>query len=142
MAGAMRGRTEVLGRFSAELEDRHRWERIVLGKAHSEAVRRIERKAGEAYRSGLEGSEERAREAARRDELAVYDRYRGEDWDRLKRSASEERIEQARELYGEGAYERMKRAEERASRPMLPSQYPSREGPERSGPERDYGPSR
>ena len=56
MAGAMRGRTEVLGRFSAELEDRHRWERIVLGKAHSEAVRRIERKAGEAYRSGLEGS--------------------------------------------------------------------------------------
>ena len=38
MAGAMRGRTEVLGRFSAELEDRHRWERIVLGKAHAEAV--------------------------------------------------------------------------------------------------------
>ena len=40
-------------------------ERIVWGKAHSEAVRRIERKAGEAYRSGMEGSEERAREAAR-----------------------------------------------------------------------------
>ncbi len=61
---------------------------------------------------------------------------------RLSRLVWEERMEQARELYGEGAYERMKRAEERASRPMLPSQYPSREGPERSGPERDYGPSR
>ena len=65
IGGAIRGRAEVLGRFSAELEGRHRWERIVLGKAHSEAVRGIERKAGEAYRSGMEGSEERAREAAR-----------------------------------------------------------------------------
>ena len=67
IGGAIRGRAEVLGRFSAELEGRHRWERIVLGKAHSEAVRGIERKAGEAYRSGMEGSEERAREAARTD---------------------------------------------------------------------------
>ena len=52
----------MLGRFSAELEGRHRWERIVLGKAHSKAVRGIEREAGEAYRSGMEGSQERARE--------------------------------------------------------------------------------
>ena len=139
MAGAMRGRTEVLGRFSAELGQRQRRERVSVGKVHSEAVRRIERKAGEAYRSGLEGSQERAREAA--DGRTVY--YNPSiDGYRLSRLVWEERIEQARELYGEGAYERMKRAEERASRPMLPSQYPSREGPERSGPERDYGPSR
>ena len=65
IGGAIRGRTEVLGRFRAELEDRLRWERVSLGKAHSEAVRGIESKAGEFYRAGLEGSEKRAREAAR-----------------------------------------------------------------------------
>ena len=42
IGGAIRGRTEVLGRFRAELEDRLRWERVSLGKAHSEAVRGIE----------------------------------------------------------------------------------------------------
>ena len=44
----------MLGRFRAELEDRLRWERISLGKAHSEAVREIESLAGEVYRSGPE----------------------------------------------------------------------------------------
>ena len=60
LTGAIRGRTEVLRRFRAELEGRQRQERVVLGKAHSEAVREIERKEGAAYRSGMEGSEERA----------------------------------------------------------------------------------
>ena len=46
IGGTIRGRTEVLGRFRAELEDRLRWERVSLGKAHSEAVRGIESKAG------------------------------------------------------------------------------------------------
>ena len=32
IGGAIRGRTEVLGRFRAELEDRLRWERVSLGK--------------------------------------------------------------------------------------------------------------
>ena len=49
----IRGRTEVLGRFRAELETRQRLERISLGKAHSEAVRKIESLAGEVYRSGI-----------------------------------------------------------------------------------------
>ena len=71
IGGAIRGRTEVLGRFRAELEDRLRWERVSLGKAHSEAVRGIESKAGEVYRGGMEGSEERAREAARSDGLLL-----------------------------------------------------------------------
>ena len=52
IGGAIRGRTEVLGRFRAELEDRLRGERVSLGKAHSEAVRGIESKAGEVYRYG------------------------------------------------------------------------------------------
>ena len=148
----------MLGRFREELEDRLRWERVSLGKEHSEAVRGIESKAGEFYRGGMEGSEKRAREAVRRDELAVYDRYRGEDWDRLKRSASEERMEQVREIDGEQAYEKMMRAMEEASQekarqaerarqvekslkfPAL--KRPERRGPERSGPERDFGPSR
>ena len=152
IGGTIRGRTEVLGRFRAELEDRQRWERISLGKAHSEAVCEIESLAGEAYRSWMEGAEERAREATRRDALAVYDRYRGGDWDRLKRSASEERMEQVWEIDGEQAYEKMMRAMEKASQEKarqversskLPARKkPERRGPERSGPERDFGPSR
>ena len=94
IGGTIRGRTEVLGRFREEFEHRQRWERVSLGKAHSEAVREIESKAGGVYRSWMEGAEERAREAARRDGLSVYYHYRGEDWYRLKRSAVAERARQ------------------------------------------------
>ena len=72
IGGTIRGRTEVMGRFREELEDRLRWERVSLGKAHSEAVRGIESKAGGVYRSGMEGAEGRACEAVRRDELEVH----------------------------------------------------------------------
>ena len=146
LGGALRGRTEVLGRFRAELEGRYRWERVVLGKAHSEAVRGIERKEGEAYRSGMEGSKERAWEAARTDGRSVhYDP--SIDWYTLNRRVWEERMEQVREIDGEQAYEKMRRAVERARQPLTPSHVPSRSGsersgPERGGPERDYGPSR
>ena len=105
-------------------------------------VRGIERKEGEAHRSGMEGSKERAREAARTDGRSMLydpsiDRYaRGSVW--------EERMELVRELDGEQAYEKMRRALERASQPLTPSQFPSRDRPERPGPERDFdfGPSR
>ena len=53
IGGAIRGDKEVLGRFRAELEDRLRWQRVSLGKEHSEAVRGIESKAGEFYRDCL-----------------------------------------------------------------------------------------
>ena len=152
----------VLGRFRAELEDRQRLERISLGKAHSEAVRKIESLAGEVYRGGMEGAEGRAREATRRDPLAVYNRYRGGDRGRLKRSASEERMEQVREFDGEQAYEKMMRAMEEARQEKArqaeraraverarlewarqeTARSRERRGPERSGPERDFGPSR
>ena len=149
-------------------------ERISLGKAHSEAVRKIESLAGEVYRGDfgrsletrqrldMEGAEGRAREATRRDPLAVYDRYRGGDRDRLKRSASEERMEQVREFDGEQAYEKMMREMEKARQEKArqaemarqverarlewarqeTARSRERRGPERGGPERDYGPSR
>ena len=163
IGGTIRGRTEVLGRFRAELETRQRLERISLGKAHSEAVRKIESLACGVYRSGMEGAEGRAREATRRDPLAVYDRYRGGDRYRLKRSASEERMEQVREFDGEQAYEKMMRDMEKAdqekarqaerarqverarlewARQETARQSKERRGPERSGPKRDFGPSR
>ena len=152
---AIRGRTEVLGRFRSELEDRLRWERISLGKAHSEAVRGIESKAGEFYRGGMEGSEKRAREAARSDGLLLDSYRRPDEFYRLKYSMLEERLEQVREIDGEQAYEKMRRAVEKASQEKarqarqversskLPARKrPERREPERGGPERDFGPSR
>ena len=120
-------------------------------------MRKIESLAGKVYRNGMEGAEGRARETTRRDPLAVYDRYRGGDWYRLERSASEERMEQVREFDGEQAYEKMMRAMEEArqekarqmewarqetARQETARQSRERRGPERSGPERDFGPSR
>ena len=104
----------------------------------------------------MEGAEGRAREATRRDPLAVYDRYRGGDRGRIKRSASEERMEQVREFDGEQAYEKMMREMEKASQEKArqvertrlewarqeTARSRERRGPERSGPERDFGPSR
>ena len=123
-----------------------------MGKAHSEAVREIESKAGGVYRSWMEGAEKRAREAARSDGLLLDSYCRPDDFYRLKYSMLEERLEQVRELDGEQAYEKMRRAVEKASQEkarqverssQLPARKkPERRGPERGGPERDYGPSR
>ena len=64
----------------------------------------------------------------------------------------EERLEQVREIDGELAYEKMRRAVEKASqekarqveraRQETARQSRERRGPERGGPERDFGPSR
>ena len=146
LGSAIRGRTEVLRRFRAELEGRQRRERIVLGKAHSEAVREIERKEGETYRNGMEGSKERAWRAARTNGRSTVYNLPIDRYSRL--SVWEERMELVRELDGEQAYEKMRRAVERASQPVEPLSHvpsrsgPGRDGPERGGPERDYGPSR
>ena len=133
-----------------------------MGKRIRKRLRKIESLAGEVYRNDMEGAEGRAREATRRDPLAVYDRYRGGDRDRLKRSASEERMEQVREFDGEQAYEKMMRAMEEARQEKArqaeraraverarlewarqeTARSRERRGPERSGPERDSGPSR
>ena len=92
------------------------------------------------------------------DGFSLRYRHRDVDWYRLKRSVSEERMEQVREIDGEQAYEKMMRAVEKASQEkamqverarqverssQLPARKkPERRGPERSGPERDYGPNR
>ena len=130
IGGAIRGDKEVLGRFRAELEDRLRWQRVSLGKEHSEAVRGIESKAGEFYREGLEGSEKRAREAARSDGFLLSFGSRPVEWDRideLKHSVSEERLEQVREIDGEKAYEKMRRAVEKASQEKASQEKASQE---------------
>ena len=68
------------------------------------------------------------------------------DWYRineLKHSVSEERLEQVREIDGEQAYEKMRRAVEKASQVERArqversSKLPARKRPERRGPERD-----
>ena len=157
LGGAIRGQTEVLGRFRAELEDRLRWERVSLGKEHSEAARGIESKAGEFYREGLKGSEKRAREAARTDGLLLSCYRRPDEFYRLKYSMLEERLEQVREIDGEQAYEKMRRAVEKADQEKASQekarqvertrlgwdrQETARQSRERRGPERDFGPSR
>ena len=89
------------------------------------------------YRSGMEGAEKRAREAARTNGISV--RYAlgagGADGAGAGRS-TECRL--TRRWGGQW---------KKASQPLQPSQYrsrdrPERSGPERGGPERDFGPSR
>ena len=92
---------------------------------------------------------------ARSDGLLLRYGSRPVDWyrlDELKHSVSEERLEQVREIDGEQAYEKMRRAVEKASqqkarqvewaRQERARQSRERRGPERGGPERDFGPSR
>ena len=69
------------------------------------------------------------------------------EWYTIKDSMLEERLEQVREIDGELAYEKMRRAVEKASqqekaRQETARQTRERRGPERGGPERDFGPSR
>ena len=141
--GALRGSAKVLGRWREELKQRHRRERVALGKTHFEEVRAIERGAGEAYRSGMEESEERAEVAARTGGWNVHIRYDPpiDHW-KLRSFAEQERLQQVREIYGEQAYEEQKRARERASQPPVPSRFPSHDKPQRRGPDRGSGPSR
>ena len=149
-AGVMHGRPEMLRRWREEMEQGHRHQRVQLAKAHFEEARAIERGAAGPYRSGLEGSEDRAEVAARSSwstrQYQVHYDPRVEDW-RVRAYAEQERMDQVREVDGEEAYQKRKRAWERASQPLVPSRFPShdrpqRRGPERGGPERDSGPSR
>ena len=91
------------------------------------------------YREGLEGSEKRAREAARSDGISVRYGWRRDEFDTFKYSMLEERLEQVREIDEEQAYEKMRRAVEKPSQEKA-RQVESRS--ERGGPERDFGPSR
>ena len=83
--------------------------------------------------------------------------WRRDEFYTLKYSMLEERLEQVREIDGELAYEKMRRAVEKASQEKARQverarlewdmqetarQSRDRRGPERRGPERDFGPSR
>ena len=141
-----------------------------VGKRAFRSGAGIESKAGEFYREGLEGSEKRAREAARSNGLLLDSYRRPDEFYRLKYSMLEERLEQVREIDGKLAYEKMRRAVEKASQEKASQEKASQEkarqarqverarlewdrqetarqsrdrrGPERRGPERDFGPSR
>ena len=162
----------MLGRFRAELEDRLRWERVSLGKEHSEAVRGNREQGGRSLplRTWKDRRNGRGRQRGRtgsywRSGTVVLTNGTGST--RLKYSMLEERLEQVRELDGELAYEKMRRAVEKASqekasqekarqekarqverarlewdRQETARQSRERRGPERGGPERDFGPSR
>ena len=100
----------------------------------------------------MEGSEKRAREASRSDGLLLDSYRRPDEFYRLKYSMLEERLEQVREIDGELAYEKMRRAVEKASQEKARQverarlewdrQETARQSRERRGPERDFGPSR
>ncbi len=62
LAGAVRGREDLVEGWRADLDRHHRDERAELGKAHGESARQIERKVRETYRRGLREAERWARE--------------------------------------------------------------------------------
>ena len=122
-------------------EERTHWE--WLQRRRGKELGELERRSKREW-SALYGRQERQREqlaAVRTDGLSVRYRYRDVDWYRLTRSVLEERLEQVREIDGEQAYEKMRRAVEKASQveraiqPVRTSQFPSRKRPERRGPE-------
>ena len=60
LAGAIRGRKDLVEGWRADLDRYHRDERAELGKAHGERAREIERGWRKFYRSRLVGAERRA----------------------------------------------------------------------------------
>ena len=60
LAGAVRGREDLVEGWREDLDRHHKGERAALGKAHADSARQIEREVREAYRRGL-------RNAARRE---------------------------------------------------------------------------
>ena len=67
LAGAVRGREDLVEGWREDLNRYHRGERAALGKAHGESAQEIERKVRETYRTGLRNAERRAREMRARE---------------------------------------------------------------------------
>ena len=59
LAGAVRGREDLVEGWREDLDRHHKGERAALGKAHADSARQIERKVREAYRRGLRDAERR-----------------------------------------------------------------------------------
>ena len=60
LAGAIRGREDLVEGWRADLDPYHKGERAELGKAHGERAREVERGWGKFYRSRLVEAERRA----------------------------------------------------------------------------------
>ena len=61
LAGAVRGREDLVEGWREDLDRHHKGERAALGKAHADSARKIERQVREAYRSGLRDAKRRER---------------------------------------------------------------------------------
>ena len=75
LAGAVRGREDLVEGWREDLDRHHKGERAALGKAHADSARQIERKVREAYGRGLRDAERWARE--RREREPKWARERG-----------------------------------------------------------------
>ena len=161
-------------------EERAHWEQ--LQRRRGKALGELEKRSKREW-SALYGRHQRQREQLAKDCRGVLGRFRA--WRELGggvreiggairgrtevlgrfRAELEERLEQVREIDGELAYEKMRRAVEKASQEKASQEKasqekasqekarqverarqvesrPERRGPERGGPERDFGPSR
>ena len=61
LAGAVRGREDLVESWREDLDRYNKGERAALGKAHDDSARQIERKVREVYRKGLQDAEQHAR---------------------------------------------------------------------------------
>ena len=125
----------MLRRWAAELEQKHRCERVELARAHFGEVRVIEREAGDAYQSGMAGSEARAARAASEGPWHGARHYAdlSGDGHALRNVRAYEELEQVREVEGEAAYQRLRQSFESLRQSPLPSKRPTPRGPERGG---------
>lgn len=137
LGAAIAARPSVLEGWHVKLEKQHRTERAQLALAHHGQVRELERAAGETYRRGMEGSEQRAEQSARaHGPPGPYEPH--VDVSRLRIDAGEEVLRQIREVDGEAAYQRRRRrleeireATRRLSEPGIRKRPPVE--PERGG---------
>ena len=67
LAGAVRGREDLVEGWREDLDQYQRGERAALGKAHTDSARQIERKVREGYQMGLRNAERWAREMRTRE---------------------------------------------------------------------------
>ena len=131
---ALRGSPPALECWREDLDQRQRRERAQLARGQYGEVREIEREAGEAYRCGLEGFEERA-EAAAGQGWGGERHYPDVDQDRLRTLVPGELLQQVREVEGEAAAQAMHRQwrGEDTIQPRPPSPDRLQPGPDRGG---------
>ncbi|WP_420441247.1 relaxase/mobilization nuclease domain-containing protein [Candidatus Palauibacter sp.] len=85
LAGAVRGREDLVEGWREDLDRYNKGERAALGKAHADSARRIERKARDAYRRGLRDAEQQAR-------ITVQDLVQRAAWEMKERGPSMTRV--------------------------------------------------